>query len=100
MKRGLLLVVVLATGACVTTQAPIEEYNISAIALEAAKEAEAGKYGSGYFHKAQEAYRRGQILFKAREYDKAKTEFLNSRSDAEKAENMSRLIQWKNGEVF
>lgn len=100
MKRALLLVVVLANGACVTTRAPIEEYNLAAVAIEAAKQAQAAKYASGYFHKAQESFRRGQILFKAREYDKAKLEFINSRSDAEKAENVSRLIQWKNGEVF
>jgi len=90
----------LFAGACVTTQAPIEEYNLAASAIASAKEVEAGKHASGLFHKAQESYRRGQILFKAREYEKAKLEFGNARVEAEKAENAARLIRWKNGEVF
>ena len=83
-----------------TTQAPIEEYNLAAVAISAAKEVDAAKHASGYFHKAQEFYRKGQILFKAREYERARQEFIQARQEAEKAENISRLIRWKNGEVF
>lgn len=100
VKKGPLLFCLLILGACATTQAPIEEYNLAAVAIEAAKQVEAAKYASGYFHKAQESYRKGQILFKAREYDKARIEFFNAKSDAERAENISRIVRWKNGEVF
>jgi len=100
IKKGTLLLCSLALGACVTTQAPIEEYNLAAAAIEAAKQVDAAKYASGYFHKSQESYRKGQILFKTREYDKARAQFLNAKSEAERAENISRIVRWRNGEVF
>jgi hypothetical protein len=84
----------------VTTKAPVEQYNLAALALESAKAVEAGKHASGHYHKAQESYRKAQILFKAREYEKAREEFDMAREEAEKAENISRLIRWKNGEIF
>lgn len=99
-KRVFLIGMIAILGACVTTQAPVEEYNLAAGAIEAAKQVEAPKHASGFFHRAQESYRKGQILFKAREYDKARDEFVRARLEAEKSENIARLIRWKNGEVF
>ncbi|GEM_PF-2052247 len=93
------ILVILSQG-CVSTKAPVEEFNLAVVALDAAKEVQAAKYAGGYYHKAEESLRRGQILFQNREYDKAREEFDIARKEAEKAENAARVIRWKNGEVL
>lgn len=90
----------LSLSACITTRAPVEEFNLAVAAIESAKQVEAAKHASGLYHRAQESLRRGQILYKNREYEKARIEFEAARSDAERSENAARLIRWKTGEVF
>lgn len=85
---------------CVTAPAPIQEYAYARAALDAARSVESARYSPGHWHQAEEAYRRGQILFDEREYKDAQTEFLEARSAAEKAENSARLIRQRNGEVL
>lgn len=85
---------------CVTAPAPIEDYTIARAAIEAAKAVEASRYSPGYWHQAEESYRRAQALMEEREYEDAKEEFTKARLAAEKAENSARLIRQKNGEVL
>ena len=85
---------------CTTAPAPVEEYTLARAAIEAAKSIEAARYSLGYWHQAEESYRRAQALYKDRQYDEAQAEFVKARLAAEKAENSARLIRQKNGEVL
>lgn len=79
---------------------PFEEYTISRTALNSAREVEAGRYASGYWHRAEELYRRGQKQYKDNDYARAKDSFLDSIEFAEKAENATRLRKFQSGEGF
>lgn len=85
---------------CATTPPPVEEYTLARAAIEAAKAVESARYSPGYWHQAEESYRRAQSFYKEREFAEAKTEFVKARMAAEKAENSARLIRQKNGEVL
>lgn len=96
---GVVLAVLFLSG-CVTTPPPIEDFTLARTAIEAAKGVEAARYSPGYWHQAEESYRRAQLLFNDREYKEAQREFVKARIAAEKAENSARLIRQKNGEVL
>lgn len=101
LKKGSgVVLTVLLVAACATTPAPIEDYTLARTALDSARIVEAARYSPGYWHQAEEAYRRAEILFNEREYPEAKKEFVKARLAAEKAENSARLIRQKNGEVL
>lgn len=85
---------------CVTSPAPVDDYTLARAALEAARVVEAARHSPGYYHQAEEAYRKAKLLFEEREYDRAREEFARSRIAAEKAENSARLIRMKSGEVL
>lgn len=85
---------------CVTAPQPIEEYTMARTAIDAAKAVESSKYSAGYWHQAEEAYRKAQILFQEREFEESRKEFVKARSAAERAENSARLIRLRNGEVL
>lgn len=90
----------IALSGCVTAPPPIEEYTLARTALEAARQVEAARYSSGFFHQAEESYRRATILYSEREYLEAQKEFVKAKLAAEKAENSARVIRFKNGEVL
>ena len=77
---------------------PNKEYNLAKTALSMAKqhgsEAEAPKY----YEKALSLYREAQTLFKKRIYDLAQIKFTESMKQSEKAENISRLKRYKQGD--
>ena len=68
--------------------------------MDAARVVESARYSPGYWHQAEESYRRAQALFQDHEFAEAKLEFQKARQAAEKAENSARLIRQKNGEVL
>lgn len=86
--------------ACVTTPPPIEEYTLARAAIDAAKAVESARYSPGFWHQAEESFRRAQTLFEDQDYAEARSEFVRARIAAEKAENSARLIRQKNGEVL
>ncbi len=86
--------------ACQTTPAPVTEYALARSAIDAARSAQAPRLSAGYWHQADEFYRRARAYYKDREYDKAKDLFIQARLMAEKAENSARLIRLKTGEVL
>lgn len=85
---------------CVTASRPVEDYTLARTAIDAAKAVESSKYSSGYWHQAEESYRKAQILFQEREFAESKKEFIKARVAAERAENSARLIRLRNGEVL
>ena len=85
---------------CVTTPQPKSEYVLAKIAIDAAKAVQAARYSPGFWHQAEESYRRAKILYSEREYEQARQLFENARIAAEKAENSARLIRQKNGDVL
>ena len=54
---------------CVTTPQPKSEYVLAKIAIDAAKAVQAARYSPGFWHQAEENYRRAKILYSEREYE-------------------------------
>lgn len=86
--------------ACVIAPQPIEDYTLARVAVDAARSVEGARHSPGYFHQAEESYRKALQYFEDREYEKAKIEFRRARAAAERAENSARLIRARSGEVF
>lgn len=100
--RGLfigLIILAMIVG-CQTAPVPIEDYSLARAALDAARSVQAARHSPGYWHQAEEAYRKGRIYFEDRDYGKAKEQFVRSRQAAEKAENSARLIRQKTGDIL
>jgi hypothetical protein len=85
---------------CVSFNPPLEEYSFARSAIDSARAVEASRFSPGYWHQAEDAYRKAKILYDEREFIEAKSEFLKAKQAAEKAENSTRLIRLKNGEVL
>lgn len=86
--------------ACVTAPAPNDDYVFAKLAIEYAKSVQAVKYSPGYWHQAEEFFRQAKILYSEREYLEAKNLFIKARLAAEKAENSTRLLRQKNGDIL
>jgi len=91
---------VTAISACQTTPAPVEEWTLARSALEAAKSVQAAKYSPGFWHQAEDSYRKARILMKEESYEEAREEFNTARRAAEKAENSARIKRQQSGEVL
>jgi hypothetical protein len=85
---------------CQTVPAPIEDYSLARAALDAARSVQASRHSPGYWHQAEEAYRKGRIYFDDRDFGKAKEQFIRARAAAERAENSARLIRQRTGDVL
>lgn len=85
---------------CQTVPAPIEDYSLARAALDAARTVQASRHSPGYWHQAEEAYRKGRIYFEDRDFGKAKEQFVRARMAAERAENSARLIRQRTGDVL
>jgi len=85
---------------CQTVPAPIEDYSLARAAIDAARSVQAARHSPGYWHQAEEAYRKGRVYYDDRDYSKAKEQFVRARISAEKAENSARLIRQKTGDVL
>jgi hypothetical protein len=90
----------LILGGCASAPDPIKEYTLARAAIDAARAVEAARYSPGYWHQAEESYRRGKILYDDHDFAEAKKEFDRARISAERAENTARLTRQKNGEVL
>lgn len=85
---------------CQSVPAPVEEYSLARAALEAARSVQAARHSPGYWHQAEESYRKARIYFNDHDWENAQIEFINAKQSAEKAENSARLIRQKSGEVL
>jgi len=100
LSRILLLVSVVVLWGCVTVPPPNEEYTLAKVAMDSAKAVQSARYSPGYWHQAEEYFRRAKILYAEREFEEARNFFINARLAAEKAENSARLLRQKNGDVL
>ncbi|WP_413558675.1 DUF4398 domain-containing protein [Bdellovibrio sp. HCB209] len=85
---------------CQTVPAPIDEYSLARAAIEAARSVQAARHSPGYWHQAEEAYRKGRVFYDDRDFARAKEQFVRARFAAEKAENSARLIRQKTGDIL
>ncbi len=85
---------------CQTGPMPLEEYTLARAAIDAAREVQAPRLAPGFWHQAEEAYRKGRLFYRDRRWDEARIEFLKARQAAEKAENSARLARQRSGEVL
>lgn len=90
---------VFLTFGCVNKQPPIEEYNLAQAAYRAAQESEAKRYAPRVYSQARRYYKRAERAYKERYFDKSTGYFRKSRYYSEKAENISRLKMFKQGEM-
>lgn len=77
---------------------PVREYNLTATALKAAREADAQRHANGYFTKAEDYFRQAEKHYADREYDRARQNFRQAKLFAERAENLSVLKKAAAGE--
>lgn len=85
---------------CVTAPPPNDDYIYAKLAIDYAKSVQAVKYSPGFWHQAEEFYRKAKILYAEREYKEAEILFKKARIAAEKAENSARLLKMKNGDIL
>lgn len=77
---------------------PLKDYNLARSALKMAGEHGAEELAPIHYKKALSLYRTGQSLFNDRFYSSAQDKFLESKKGSEKAENISRLKKYKQGD--
>jgi hypothetical protein len=97
-QRSLYFLCFFLVCSCASIPIPIEEYSLAKAAFDAAVASESAKYAPQLFYKAEKAYKRGEKLYKERDYEEAKRQFVASRKLAEKAEDMSRIKQFNSGD--
>ncbi len=85
---------------CQTGPVPLDEYTIARAALDAARDVQAPRLSPGFWHQAEEAYRKGRLLYKDSRWDEARIEFIKARHAAEKAENSARLNRQRTGDIL
>lgn len=95
-----LVLISLSLSACQSVPAPLEEYTLARAAIDAAKSVQAARHSPGYWHQAEEAYRKGRMHYKDRDWSSARENFVKARIAAEKAENSARLIRQRTGDVL
>ena len=79
--------------------APVDDYNLAASAMAAARQAGAQRFATGYLAKANDYYKQAQKQYDNREYEKARLTFRQAKLFAERAENLSVLKRAQTGEV-
>lgn len=100
MNKLLIGAIVLLMTGCQTISPPLEDYALARAAMDAARSVQAPRHSPGYWHQAEENYRKARIYYRDREYEKAQEHFNLARQAAERAENSARLIRQKTGDIL
>lgn len=100
VKIILMISMLLVAVGCQTGPVPLEEYTIARAAMEAAREVQAPRHSPGYWHQAEESYRKARLLYRDQRWDEARKEFIRARTAAEKAENAARLTRQRTGDIL
>ncbi len=99
MLRAILFLVLALFAGCASNP-PLEEYTLAKTALDAAQNSGANKYAPGYWFKAEETYRQGEVAFRNGQFEESKELFVQSKNFSEKSENKARFDRAKSGEDF
>jgi hypothetical protein len=97
VKNRLLLVLFIFLLVGCESNPPVDDYALASIALAEARRCEAGRFATGFMHRAEEAYRLGQQSYKKGDFVAAQNYFVHARLNAEKAENQARLSRTSEG---
>lgn len=100
MLKALLLTFVLLVAGCETGPVPLDDYAMARAAIDAAREVQAPRHAPGFWHQAEEYYRKARVLYKDQRWDEARKNFVKARVAAEKAENAARLNRQRTGDVL
>ncbi len=98
IRRWSIAVLFVLTAGCAGSP-PFETYSIAQVALDAARRADASQYSPGNWAKADEAFNRGEIAYRDRDFGSATEYFQRATIFAEKAENISRIKKFQSGGV-
>lgn len=98
--KALLVTLVLLMAGCETGPVPVDDYAMARAAIDAAREVQAPRHAPGFWHQAEESYRKARVLYKDNRWDEARKEFIKARQAAEKAENAARLNRQRTGDVL
>lgn len=98
-KNTVFLITACLLTSCASIEVPIKEYSLARSAQQAARAAEAARYAPKLYNRAQKLYKRGKYYYKERYYDKARSNFVQARRYAEKAETTARIEQFRTGEM-
>jgi hypothetical protein len=98
VKNRLLLVLYFILLVGCESSPPLDDYSLASIAIVEARRCDAGRFATGFMHRAEEAYRLGQQSYKKGDFVAAQNYFVHARLNAEKAENKARLA--RTGEGF
>jgi hypothetical protein len=85
---------------CISAPPPYQEFTLARTAVQAAQDADAARFATGLWQKAEDQYRRGEKSYKSNEFDEAKSHFQKAIHFAEQAENATRLKKFENGDTF
>jgi hypothetical protein len=85
---------------CQTGPVPLDEYTLARAAIDAARDVQAPRLSPGFWHQAEEAYRKGRLLYRDSRWDEARIEFIKAKQAAEKAENGARLNRQRTGDIL
>ena len=98
MKKWCLVAIAFWLSGCAGTP-PFETYSLAQAALNAARASDASQYSPGNWARADEAYNKGEIAYRNRDYGNASEYFNSARIYAEKAENIARLKKFQSGGI-
>jgi hypothetical protein len=91
MLKHLCLFTLLSLLVACVGRPPMRHYTLARTAIEAARRVDGARYSPEVFHRAEEAYRKGEFYFRNQEYSSAESAFEDARVLAEKSENEARL---------
>jgi hypothetical protein len=85
---------------CTSVTLPIQEYALARSAMESAEFNDAERLSPIVFQQAQQIFNQAERLYRDREYEDARLQFIKARKLAEKAEVTARIKKSKTGEVL
>lgn len=80
------------------TPKPIQDFALARQAMQSARKANASKFASDLYHRAEIAYQKAEVAFREGDHSQAKDYFIEAVRFAEESEEEARLKSFKSGE--
>ncbi len=97
-RMAWITILLLLNLSCINKRLVHEEYNLAQIALKAADESEAKRYAPRFLSSSKKYMKWGEKAYKTKNYVKSTEYFQKCRHYSEKAENISRLKLFQQGD--